>query len=206
MAEGDRQHERLTPQRFAELYQDAARTLWAIAAAVHGDRDRADDTLQEAIVIAIQKLDQFEPGSNFTRWMGQIVRFVALNQRRRTHRRATQPVDPLALDRSNIDNHREHLSPATTAVGDLHPDQVDFDDQLTEALQSLDEKTRCCLLLRTVLDMPYREVARVLDIPEGTAMSCVHRGRAALRQMLEHQDSTLDPTVAGRNDTRGQTT
>jgi RNA polymerase sigma-70 factor (ECF subfamily) len=54
----------------------------------------------------------------------------------------------------------------------------------------LDEVARACLLLRTVHDMPYKQIAQVLEVPEGTAMSHVHRARQAMRQRLMEEGRT----------------
>src|SRR6267142_2524601 len=83
----------LTPAAFATQYQGSWRALWCIAAAVVGDRAQADDVLQEAAMIALGKLSQFDPASNFVAWMGQIVRFVALNHSRRRNRTLAGSVD-----------------------------------------------------------------------------------------------------------------
>jgi len=162
--------------------------LWCIAAAVVGDRSAADDVLQESAMIALGKLDQFEPESNFTAWMARIVRFVALNAGRR--RAAQTLVDPDSLDRShesalasNARLHEEHRT-ALNGHGLLHHEQNAFDDRVLAALNTLEPNARACLLLRIVLNMPYREIARVLDMAEGTTMSHVHRARIALRDVL----------------------
>ena len=68
--------------------------------------------------------------------------------------------------------------------GELAPDQSAFDDRVLAGLHELSEPQRACLLLRTVLDLSYREVASTLEIPEGTAMSHVHRARQTLREKL----------------------
>src|SRR5262249_54943115 len=73
----------LSRDDFVVRLQASRRTLWCIAAAVLGGRSHADDVLQEAAVVALSKLDQFNPATSFTAWMGQIVRFVALNESRR---------------------------------------------------------------------------------------------------------------------------
>ncbi len=57
--------------------------LWYVAAAIVGDRARAEDVLQEAAMIALGKLDTFEAGTSVQAWLAQIVRYVALNHRRR---------------------------------------------------------------------------------------------------------------------------
>ena len=60
----------------------------------------------------------------------------------------------------------------------------ELDDALTRALAALSETARAALLLRTVLELDYDSIARLLDVPPGTAMSHVHRSREALRRAL----------------------
>ena len=83
-----------------------------------------------------------------------------------------------------------------TAGGELRADQGAFDDQVLACLGALEPTARACLLLRTVLDMRYREMARVLDVPEGTAMSHVHRAKRELRRLMEDQETAS--VVGGR--------
>lgn len=154
-------------------------------------------------MIALGKLDQFDPGSNFTAWMARIVRFVALNHGRK--RAAQTLVDPGALDASH-DTHSARRSSATddqchalNGRGDIHPEQTAFDDQLLAALNTLEPNARACLLLRIVLNMPYREIARALDMAEGTAMSHVHRSRLALRDVLVRRVQST-PSVPNHGD------
>ena len=71
-----------------------------------------------------------------------------------------------------------------TGTGELAIDQKSFDDQVLAALHTLEDTARACLLLRTVEGMPYREISVALDIPEGTAMSHVHRSRQSMRRIL----------------------
>jgi RNA polymerase sigma-70 factor (ECF subfamily) len=71
-----------------------------------------------------------------------------------------------------------------TAGGDLLPSQVAFDDQVLDALRDLAETARACLLMKTVMELDYKHIARVLGIAEGTAMSHVHRARSRMRAAL----------------------
>jgi RNA polymerase sigma factor (sigma-70 family) len=64
-----------------------------------------------------------------------------------------------------------------------------FDDRVSAALGSLPEIARQCLLMRTLFGAPYSEIAARFEIPEGTAMSHVHRARRSMRTRLE-RDST----------------
>ncbi|MBT8485493.1 MAG: RNA polymerase subunit sigma-70, partial [Phycisphaerae bacterium] len=74
---------RLTNDAFAEAFSTHARALWCVAAGILGHRDVVEDVLQEGALIALRKLDQFDPDTSFFAWMGRIVRYVALNQARR---------------------------------------------------------------------------------------------------------------------------
>jgi RNA polymerase sigma-70 factor (ECF subfamily) len=201
--------ERLTPEAFADAFTACSRLLWCIAAGVLGSRDAVDDVLQEGAIVALQKLDQFDPATSFTAWMGRIVRFVALNHARRLRRQGAGAVDAEVLDLIASDRSRADASSAATpaaglaadspadARGALRPDQASFDDALTAALGTLEGTARSCLLLRTLMDLPYREIALALDIPEGTAMSHVHRSRQALRRRLQEQPSRAAGGTAG---------
>jgi RNA polymerase sigma-70 factor (ECF subfamily) len=125
--------------------------------------------VQEAAMTGLRKLDTFTPGSNYAAWMGQIVRLTALNHRRKVERRARRDagVDPDAL----------------AAVSD-DPAPSGFDARTRAALDILGEVPRSCLLLKSVLELEYAEIAAVLEIPEGTAMSHVHRARKKMRALL----------------------
>ena len=182
----------LTADQYAERFQGSARVLWTVAAGVLGGRSQAEDVLQEACVIGLGKLEQFDPRTSFTAWMGQVVRNVALNHARKEHRQATAAVDPQLMGelldgrtggRRPLPTGPDHGLPID-ARGKLLPDAGAFDDALLRALRGLDPNARACLLLRTVLGVEYREIAQILGLPEGTAMSHVHRSRQALRKRL----------------------
>lgn len=171
----------LSPDGFADRFNASAQALWCIAAAVVGNSSQADDVLQEAAMIALGKLDQFDPETQFAAWMGRIVRYAALNARRRGG--LALPVDPERLSET-VESPPRSAPPQLSGRGELTPDQSAFDDRVLAALGDLDDTARACLLLRTVMEMPYREMALALDIPEGTAMSHVHRARRTLSRRL----------------------
>ena len=66
-------------QYFAAQFRVVYPTLWRIAAGMIGDRTHAEDIVQEAAIIALDKLDSFTAGTNFAAWMAAIVRRCALN-------------------------------------------------------------------------------------------------------------------------------
>ncbi len=184
----------LGPDGFAERFKASSQVLWCIAMAIVHDQALAEDVLQEAALIALRKLDEFRPDTAFPAWMGQIVRYVALNARRSGRRTTT--ADPGRLDETTS----APAGPGPAGVsgrGELLPEQVSFDDQVLSALGFLDDTARSCLLLRSVLDLPYRQIALALSIPEGTAMSHVHRARRILcERLFETKGRAPAPTGA----------
>ena len=172
----------LTSAEFARRYEESQRTLWFIAAAILGDRTLAHDVVQEAATIAMTKLADFDTSTNFSAWMGQIVRFVALNEARtRQRRRASQS--------------SEDLGEAIGRGGGGHGEAQVLDEHVASGLMSLDDVARTCLVLRVVHGMAYSEISQSLNIPEGTAMSHVHRSRLALRERLRGREDELRGSV-----------
>lgn len=182
----------LTPDQFAEKVQEISRALWCVAVGVTGDRTAAEDLVQEAAMVALGKLNEFDPRTSFLAWMGQIVRFLALNERRKRGRERSAHVKQDFQDAASPRPiARKTGTIPVTSRGMIKSDQFHFDDHLTEAIASLDEIQRSCLLLKVVMGIPYREIAHTLGIPEGTAMSHVHRARRILKEKLA--ESSTDP-------------
>jgi RNA polymerase sigma-70 factor (ECF subfamily) len=173
----------LTRAEFAQQFESSSRALWCVAAGLIGDRAEAEDIVQQSALIALERLGDFDSRGSFLAWMVQIVKYTALNERRKRQRRKTSATDPVGLDEGHTARPISGAS-AITSRGMVDVGQDSFDDHVIKALESLEEMARACLLLRTVMDMPYRDLALALDIPEGTAMSHVHRARKLMRERL----------------------
>ncbi len=186
----DHSEETLSLDQFAARFERVASVLWCVAAGVLGSRHAAEDAVQDAALQAMAKLTTFRADTDFTAWMAKIVRFTALNQMRRV-RRGPQPFDPDMPDPTAPSAN----TPLVSEMGDILPNQIGLDDHVLNGLNGLHETQRTCLLLRTVLDLPYREIGKMLDIPNGTAMSHVHRARQQLVDQLRD-------TPAGETDAR----
>lgn len=157
-------------QWFEAAYKASAKALWCIAVAIVKDRSLAHDIVQESALIALGKLSEFDRTTSFAAWAGQIVRFTALNELRKKGRA------PASVETSPI------TSGARIDAPPAH--EAELRARLASSVDSLDEVPRTCLLMRTVMGMSYQEISSSLGIPEGTAMSHVHRARQALRDRL----------------------
>lgn len=200
------QFAQLDPDSFAMLFERARGTLRVVAAAECGF-DLADDIVQHSAIVALERLDQFTAGTNFTAWSITIVRGVARNQRRSEQRRISKI--------SRFSRQLPRLQPRKVqggASGDstqspLGPDfelSTVFSKNLIGALDTLNPVQRTCLLLKTILDHSYKEIGEILDIPAATARSHVYRSRSLLLSILhtdpenqqkgaKHDESTRAP-------------
>lgn len=159
---------------FTSRFEQSRTKFWLIALSIIGNRSEAEDILQDAALTGLSKYTSgvFEAGTNFDAWMGQITRFTALNALRKRGRSS-----PQRAYSGNADTPKGHTA-------------LEHDAKLQEALDRLDEMPRTCLMLRVVGGLPYAAIAEILSIPEGTAMSHVHRSQKALRIWLESHEAS----------------
>ena len=182
-----------TARKFAKACCHAQSRLVCIAYGITGSREDAQDVVQQAITIAIEKNQSFESEYKFLGWLAGIVRNCALNHRRKSVRRKTQATDPVQL--SAVEGGMKGASPIDQNTGEILAMQQSFDDKVQSALEQISPKARSCLLLRTLEGMSYREISELMDIPEGTAMNMVHRSKKKLRVMLSENQSGGQPAL-----------
>ena len=163
---------RLDRHAFAELYAQWYPTLRTVAAA-HVGPDAADDVVQQAAITAMARLDRFALGTDFRAWMAAIVRGAGRNHRRSERRH----------------KNRHERAATTSHHADLHLDNDPgfagpIDAEVSEAISTLPDRQRECFLLKVVSGHGYREISQIVEIPEATARSDVHRARRALVEVL----------------------
>ncbi len=176
---------------FADRFQASYRVFWLIAMSVVRDVELAEDVVQEAAVIGLRKRNAYTPGTNFDAWIGTMVRNVARNRARKERRIRTSLIQPGATSASNRAAASDPWTetPVERQVGSeaeigSRPLASEVDGNLRQWLDEVGEVARACLILRTLEGLDYAEISRLLQIPEGTAMSHVHRTRRFLRQKL----------------------
>src|SRR5687767_10462184 len=155
------------PLDFAAQFEASFRTLWLVAVGITGDRGGAEDVVQEAALLALGKLDKFEPGTNFRAWMAQMVRYVALNHARKRQKHRASALGPELEETGSIASSHNESALRLGRHGELPADQAFFDDHVIKALNSVSDVARACLLLRTIEQMEYAEISKLLQIPEG---------------------------------------
>ena len=143
----------------------------------------AEDLVQETYIRAFRFRQQFTPGTNLKAWLFRILTNTFINQyRRKAARPETTELDD--VEESILYRHMRDVSPGSSSP---NPEAELIDNTLSsevkEALEALPEKFRTTLLL-DVEGFSYKEIAEMLDIPIGTVMSRLHRGRKFLQKRL----------------------
>ena len=149
------------------------RSLRRYALALARNRDDAEDLVQETLVRAISGSRTFRPNGDLRSWLFGILHNVHVNGVRREQVRA-----------------RGASAIEAMAYGQLPPNQPDHVEltRTIEAFSTLPDEQRRVLTLVAVEGMSYQEAARQLDIPLGTLMSRLARGREALRVEMGHRE------------------
>lgn len=142
----------------------------------------AKDLCQETMLRAYRAFRQFTPGTNCRAWLMTILYNLFRDGFRRRQREQVM-ADPEQFERiAETQGWRAHCEPQQPEP--LLLGQISR-SELSRALQDLPEEFRAALLLVDVQDLPYRDAARVLQVPVGTVRSRVSRGRARMRAALQ---------------------
>ncbi len=163
------------PSAFEEIVRRHRDRLWAVAMRTTGDPEEASDALQDALISAYRRADQFRGDSAVTTWLHRIVVNASLD---RLRRRAVRAALPLPDD-------NDALPGAVVADPVDHMDRREIQLVVTQALAELPEDQRAAVLLVDVEGWSVEDAARMLGCPEGTVKSRCFRGRAKLAKRLD---------------------
>jgi RNA polymerase sigma-70 factor (ECF subfamily) len=169
-----------TPDAFSAEVLGLLQPLYATALRLTRHRANAEDLVQDTMVKALRFRDRFEAGTNLKAWLYTILHNTWRN-RRRDAARSTVDVDSEVVDEA-----------ASLPGGPLAletPERIllreTLDVDLQAALDELPDAFREAVWLRDVEEFTYAEIAAMLDVPIGTVMSRISRGRKALFERLQ---------------------
>lgn len=144
--------------------------LFRTAKRVLRDPSRAEDVVQEVYLQAWKSFHRFEPGTNCKAWLFKIL-FHSINHYRRKWFRIRL-----------LTENEEYLEDNLTWTAPI-PEHL-TDEEILAALENIPPDFKAVVLLVDIEEFAYKEVAEILDIPIGTVMSRLSRGRKQLREHL----------------------
>ena len=170
--------------RFSDDAMPLMGSLYSAALRMTRNPSDAEDLVQETYLKAYRGYGGFTEGTNLKAWLYRILTNTYINIYRAKQRRPDETeldeVEDLYLYRrlGGLEEARAGRS-AEDELMDLFPEQ-----EVKEAVEALPENFRMAVLLADVEGFSYKEIAEILDIPIGTVMSRLHRGRKALQKRL----------------------
>jgi RNA polymerase sigma-70 factor (ECF subfamily) len=158
----------------------AVDSLYRTALRLTRVRADAEDLVQDTYLKAFRAADRFEPGTNLRAWLFTILHNTARNRARDRAKDAVTYDSDTVERAADVPLHGIADTPETLLLRDtLAP-------ELQAAIDELPEAFRQAVWLRDVEEFSYAEIAAVLDVPAGTVMSRISRGRRMLFERLHH--------------------
>ena len=168
-------------ERFERDAMPLLPSLYSAALRLTRNPADAEDLLQEALLRAFRGFSGFEDGTNLKAWMYRILTNTFINSYRKKQR------EPVTVQDEDIADWYLYDKLGTAgAEASAESEVLDKipDEEVQRALEALPEGFRMAVLLADVEGFSYKEIAEILEIPIGTVMSRLHRGRKALQKAL----------------------
>jgi RNA polymerase sigma-70 factor (ECF subfamily) len=150
--------------------------LYSFALKLARSRDDAEDLVSDTLLRAFERWEQYRLGTNIRAWLFTILYHVFVSRKRRIDAREVQPADD--------GEGRGPYDP----VGEVDPEGRFFDsfldEEITRAIDGLPVEYRSAVVLSDVHELRYAEIAKILNVPEGTVKSRLFRGRRLLQKQL----------------------
>ncbi len=168
-------------ERFESEALPLLRELYGAALRLTRNPSDAEDLVQDTYLRAYRAFDSFEEGTNLRAWLYRILTNAFINQYRKRQRQP-QTVSEDELPEWYLYDRLAEQDAEASAEAQVLESLPDEDVQ--RALADLPEQFRLAVLLADVEGFSYREIADILEVPIGTVMSRLHRGRRALEKRL----------------------
>jgi RNA polymerase sigma-70 factor, ECF subfamily len=169
--------------RFEEDALALSDQVYRVARHLVGSREEAEDLMQETYARAFRSWRSFQPGTNLRAWLLRILTNLNIDRGRRIQRAPdTQPLEE--NDYFLVDKLEEAGGPISE---EERVDERLSQDNIVEALAAVPHDFRDVIVLVDIGDFSYADAAQILDIPIGTVMSRLHRGRRILKGQLAQE-------------------
>ena len=143
----------------------------------------AEDLVQETMLRAYRAFDRFEPGTNLKAWLFRILTNAYINTYRKKQREPQKVSQDQVEDFDLYQELRDHDARFSETPESIVLDSL-VDSDILEAIEDLPEQFRLAVVLSDIEGFTYAEMAEIMDVPMGTVMSRLHRGRRALQKRL----------------------
>lgn len=180
---------------FAELAMQYAPQLYSAALRMTKNASDAEDLVQETYLKGFRSFNSFEDGTNLRAWLFRILTNNFINTYRAKQRR------PQVTDLDDVEDLYLYKRVRTLDIASRSAEDTLFDlftdGEVKDALEALPDNFRVPVLLADVEGFSYKEIADMLDIPLGTVMSRLHRGRKSMQKRL--MDSATERGLLSRS-------
>src|SRR5436309_255924 len=175
--------------RFEEEALELSDQVYRVARRLVSSREEAEDLMQDTYARAFRSWRQYQPGTNLRAWLLRILTNLNIDRGRRQQR---------APQMQSIDEQGDYFlyNKLEAAAPEENPDEEQVlerlsQDSVVDALSDVPHNFRDVVVLVDIGDFSYADAAQILDIPIGTVMSRLHRGRRILKKNLA---DTVVPT------------
>jgi len=171
-------------ENFTNDAMQYAPQLFATALRMTRNKADAEDLVQETFLKGWRAFDSYQQGTNLRAWLFRIMTNTFINkynsQQRRPQETELDEVEELFLFRrmGAFDQSKMSQSAEDQML------ELFTDDEVKNAIEELPETFRIPVLLSDIEGFSYKEIAEMLEVPIGTVMSRLHRGRKAMQKML----------------------
>jgi RNA polymerase sigma-70 factor (ECF subfamily) len=175
-----------------QLVTGQHRRVYAICFRFTSDASEAEDITQEVFLKVYRNLSSFDATKgNFQTWMTTLTRNLLVDNYRRTRmERVTESLDaPLCAKEDNL-SRADRLAD-TALTQEQHYSGLELRATIQAALAKLSPELREAVILRDLEDMDYKEIAAIMNIPEGTVKSRISRGRGELARLLQRREGQV---------------
>jgi RNA polymerase sigma-70 factor (ECF subfamily) len=169
---------------FTEQTMPYMSPLYAAAMRMTRNPSDAEDLVQETYLRAYRGFEGFREGTNLKAWLYRILTNTFINTYRAKKRR------PLEADMDDSDDWAiyQRVGGLEAVAANRTPEKEVLDaipdEEVKAALESIPEQFRIAVILCDIEEFSYKEIAEILDVPIGTVMSRIHRGRKLLQKRL----------------------